>query len=277
MRLRTCYFTWAFIALGAISQVDSTALLRQASAPADKPKPATALTAGDAAQAFADKAAARLRLLKGAAEQVLATPEVREDPVFSNALNKVSAQLQESSTILKKWGSDYAHNADATEMAVTLAEHGAAYEVQSLKKQLRAAIEADQQEQLDEPKKLEELSKKVASLRSKLDHLVVEEAHQKRQKAGTALLSDVWPRPPRNATKAEIGLFMHGTKMKVNAQQEDEEDEEHLQKIESRLASLETQLKEVRTAVADSHAATEEAHQESQDLKASTVKPIAKK
>jgi len=257
--------SWALAGLGAILQVGSAALLRQA------PEPTKALSAGDAALAFADKASTRLRLLSGAAQQVLATPGIEEEPLFSKSLYNVSTQLQESAKILQKWGADYARNADANEMAVTLAEQGAAYEVQDLKKQLRAAIEADQQATLAQPKKLEELSKKVSSLRSKLDHLIVEEAQQKQagqkpQKAGTALLSNVWPPPPRNATKAELGLFMHGTKITATADQQEEEDTQHLAMLESHLGSLETQLKAARTSLADSHAATMEAHRETQEV-----------
>lgn len=223
-----------------------------------------AANAGDAAKTFASKAAARLRLLSGAAQQVLATPGVEKEPVFSKSLHKVSSQLQESANILQKWGADYARNADANDMAVTLAEQGAAFEVRDLKRQLRAAIEADQENQIEQPKRLADVSQKVANLRSELDHLVIEEAKETKQKAGTALISDVWPRPPKNATKAEIGLFMHRRKLLVHSGQQDEEDKTHLEELESKLGSLETQLAEARNSVVESHAAVEEAHAETQ-------------
>jgi hypothetical protein len=230
--------------------------------------PTIAASDGDAARAFADKASERLRLLSGAAQQVLATPGVEQEPLFSKSLHKVSAQLQESATILQKWGEDYAHNADANEMAVSMAEHGAAYEVQDLKRQLRLAIEADQEAQLDQPRRLAEVSAKVANLRSQLDHLAREEdkAHQQSQKAAqkASLLSDVWPRPPKNAKKAELGLFMHGRKMTVTHEQQDEEERSHLAELESRLGSLEDKLQETRMALSDSHEDTLEAHEETQ-------------
>jgi len=194
------------------------------------------------------------------------TPSVQQEPLFRKSLHKVSAQLQESAQILQKWGADYARNADANEMAVTLAEQGEAYEAQGLKRQLRAAIEADQEAQLEQPKRLAELSKKVAGLKNQLTHLVAEEAHQKKQKEGTVLLSNVWPRPPKNATKVEIGLFMHNSKMKVNAGLREKEDQEHLVRLETRLNTLEEQLQEAHAAVEASHAETEDAHREAQEL-----------
>lgn len=257
MQLRLHGFTWALAALGGLlCQATSAAQLRQASEPA--------VGTGDAAKAFAGKASARLRLLGDAARQVLATPGVKEEPLFGSTLHKVNAQLQESATILEKWGADYARHADANEMAVTLAEQGAAYEVQDLKKQLRAAIEADQEAQLAQPQRLADLTKKVEGLRSKLNTLAKEEAHQKSQKQGTALISDVWPRPPKNATKAEIGLFMHGRKVKVNKRDKDQEDAENLVKLESRLGSLETQLQDAQTSVASTHDDNVIAHRQTQ-------------
>jgi len=240
------------------------AQLRQASAASSEP--AHTVGAGDAAKAFATKAAARLRLLSNAANQVLVTPSVQQEPLFSKSLHKVSAQLQESATILQKWGADYARNADANEMAVTLAEQGEAYEAQDLKRQLRAAIEADQEAQLEQPKRLAELSKKVAGLKNQLTHLVAEEAHQKKQKEGVVLLSNVWPRPPKNATKVEVGLFMHNSKMKVNAGLREKEDQEHLVRLETRLNTLEGQLQEAHASVESTHAETQDAHREAQEL-----------
>merc|ERR1719498_810511 len=243
MRLRLFGLSWF---LATLLQV-SASLLRQS-----EPD----VGAGDAAKAFAAKASSRLRLLGAATRQVLSTPGVEEEPLFSKTLHKVSAQLQESATILQKWGADYARNADANEMAATLAEQGAAYEVQSLKQQLRAAVEEDQEAQLEQPQKLADLNQKVANLRSQLDKLIKEEAHQKKHKAGTALISNVWPRPPKNATKAEIGLFMHNVKMRVNAKDKEQEDQEHLFKLEARLGSLEKQLKAAQRSVESAHADT---------------------
>lgn len=232
--------------------------------------------AGDDAKAFANKASSRLRLLSDAAKQVMVTPSVEQDPAFSKALHKVSSQLQESATILQKWGADYAHNADANEMAVTLAEQGEVYEIQDLKKQLRAAIEADQEAQLEQPKKLAALSEKVKGLRSKLTHLVAEEAHQKPKKSGTMLISkNLWPRPPKNATKAEIGLFMHNTKMRVGKVQREEEDQEHLVRIETRLNRLEAQLKAASATVETAHANTLEARREGKELKGTEDHPYS--
>lgn len=223
-------------------------------------------SAGDAAKAFADSAGARLRLLSQAARQVLAAPGVQEEPLFGKTLHKVSAQLQESAQILEKWGGDYAHSADANEMAVALAEQGAAFEVQDLKRQLRAAIEADQEAELEQPKKLAELTKKVASLRSQLDHVVSEEVGKETpSKSGTMLISNVWPRPARNATKAELGLFMHRRKVKVTAKDQNQEDRERLVKLESRLGSLESQLKEAHSSIASSHANAVDAHLETME------------
>lgn len=246
-----------------VLQVISVTQFRHTSAAGAEPAHATG--AGDAAQAFAKKASSRLRLLSSAAQQVLATPSVEKEPTFSKSLRKVSAQLQESAAILQKWGADYARNADAHEMAVTLAEQGEAYEVADLKRQLRAAIEADQEAQLEQPKRLAELSKKVSGLRSQLKHLKEEEAHFKRKpEQKVALISNVWPRPPKNATKAEIGLFMHGSKIKVGKTQREEEDQEHLVRIESRLNKLEEQLQEAHATVLASHADTVEAYREAQ-------------
>merc|ERR1719498_667284 len=261
MRLRLFGLSWF---LATLLQV-SASLLRQS-----EPD----VGAGDAAKAFAAKASSRLRLLGAATRQVLSTPGVEEEPLFSKTLHKVSAQLQESATILQKWGVDYARNADANEMAASLAEQGAAYEVQSLKKQLRAAIEEDQEAQLEQPRKLDELTQKVASLRSQLNKLVKEEARQQPQKVGTALISNVWPRPPKNATKAEIGLFMNGAKMRVNKKMEDQENKDHLKKLEARLGSLEKDLKAAHDMVAASHAETEYAHNESEDVNAPAPKAL---
>merc|ERR1719498_196399 len=256
MRLRLFGLSWF---LATLLQV-SASLLRQS-----EPD----VGAGDAAKAFAAKASSRLRLLGAATRQVLSTPGVEEEPLFSKSLHKVSAQLQESAAILQKWGADYSRNADAQEMAVSLAEKSEALEVQELKRQLRAAIEADQEAQLEQPKRLAELSKKVAGLRSQLKHLKDKEAHLKAKpkpkKLGTALISNVWPRPPKNATKAEMGLFMHGSKVKVGKAQREEEDQEHLIRIETRLNKLEEQLQEAHATVMASHADTVEAYREAQE------------
>lgn len=272
MQLRLRSFIWAVVAVSNLSEVISVTQLRQS--PAAGSEPAHAAGAGDAAKAFAKKASRRLQLLSQAAQQVLVTPSVQQEPTFRKSLHKVSAQLQESATILQKWGADYARNADAHEMAVTLAEQGEAYEAQDLKKQLRAAIEADQEARLEQPKRLAELAKKVAGLRTQLNHMVAEEAPKKgskapiskaSKKAGTALISNVWPKPPKNASKAEIGLFMHDAKMKVGKSQREEEDQSHLVKLETRLNSLEAQLQEAHAAVAASHVETLEAHREAQE------------
>lgn len=252
MRHRPCSLTWALAAVGAVLQAGSAANLRQN-------EPASP---GDAAKAFAKKASSRLHLLGAAASQVLATPGVEQELGFSKTLHKVQSQLQESAAIMEKWGNDYAHKADAGEMAATLASKGAAYEVHSLKKQLMTAVEADQEDRLEQPKRLAELTKKVAILRAQVEKLKREEAHKKKQQAATALISNVWPRPPLNATKAEVGFFMHNRKSRVNARDQDEEDQEHLMKLENRLGSLETQLQEAQDAVAKAHDDSEEAHRE---------------
>jgi len=246
-----------FAALCALFHVAFASQLRQ-HAPA-----ANEESDGDTARAFADKASARLRLLSSAAAQVLATPGVEEEPLFGKTLHKVASQLQESATIMQKWGADYARNANANEMAMSLAEQDAAYQVQDLKRQLRAAIEADQEAQLEQPKRLADLTKKVTKLRSQLKHLRAE-AHQKAQIAATALISGLWPRPPKNATKAEIGLLMSRKKMKVTSSQVDEENQDHLDQLESRLGSLEKQLQAARSSVASSHWDTVEAQKETE-------------
>jgi hypothetical protein len=216
---------------------------------------------GDDARAFADKSSSTLELLSKAADQVLLAPGVAQETRFGNLLKKASSQLRESGKILQKWGVDYKHNEDANEMALTLAQQGAEYEVQDLKRQLRAAIEADQERRMDEPSRLAALSEKVAGLRSRLSSL---RANQKPQVASTALLSEAWPRPPENATKAEIGLFMHSAKMRSTKREQDDEDEEHLAKLESRLDSLDNQLQAVRSSVVATHANTLDAKHESE-------------
>lgn len=257
-------FILAVASFSNFFQVSSVVHLRQTAGASSEPT--RTVGAGDAAKAFANKVSTRLRLLSDAAHQVVVTPSVQQEPLFRKTLHKVSAQLQESAAILQKWGADYARNADANEMAVTLAEQGEAYEAQDLKKQLRAAIEADQEAQLEQPKRLAELSKKVAGLKTKLTHLKAEEAHQKLRKEGTMLISNVWPRPAKNATKAEIGLFMHKARVRVNAGSREKEDQEHLVKLETRLNTLEGQLQEAKSSTAASHAETQDAHREAQEL-----------
>jgi len=264
MRLIPRGLIWAVASFSNVFQVISAGHLRQTVG--NSSEPTHTVGAGDAAKVFANKASARLRLLSDAANQVLVTSSVQQEPLFRKSLHKVSAQLQESAAILQKWGADYARNADANEMAMTLAEQGEAYEAQDLKRQLRAAIEADQEAQLEQPKRLGGLSKKVAGLKNKLAHLKAEEAHQKSRKEGTVLISNVWPRPPKNASKAEIGLFMHKARIRVNAGLREQEDQEHLVKLETRLNSLEAQLQEARAFVAASHAETQDAHREAQEL-----------
>lgn len=257
-------FIFAVACFSSVFQVVSVVHLRQ-SAGASSEATRT-VGAGEAAKAFANKASARLRLLSDAAHQVVVTPSVQQEPLFRKTLHKVSSQLQESAAILQKWGADYARNADANEMAVTLAEKDEAYEAQDLKRQLRAAIEADQDAQLEQPKRLADLSRKVAGLKNKLIHLKAEEAHQKKRREGTVLISNVWPRPPKNATKAEIGLFMNKARVRVNAGLQKQEDQEHLVKLETRLNSLEVQLQEAHASTLASHADTEDAHREAQQL-----------
>jgi len=69
MRLTPRSFIWAVAAFSSLFQAISVAQLRQASAASSVP--AHTVGAGDAAKAFATKAAARLRLLSNAANQVL--------------------------------------------------------------------------------------------------------------------------------------------------------------------------------------------------------------
>jgi chromosome segregation ATPase len=254
MRLRP-HFVQVLVAFSGFFQAAFASSLRQRADPSEE-------SSGDAAKAFAHKTSARLRLLSDATRQVLAAPGVEQDPLFSRTLHKVSSQLQESSTLLERWGNDYARDADVHEMAATLADKDAAYEVQELRRQLRAAIEADQEAQLEQPKRLADLSQKVEKMRSQLKQLAAKnQAHRKPR--GTALISNVWPRPPKSAKKeAELGLFMHGTKQLVNATDQDQENEEHFAKLESRLSSLEQQLKDAQASVETSHAATVEAHEE---------------
>lgn len=248
MRLIPQAFIFAVACFSSVFQVVSVVHLRQ-SAGASSEATRT-VGAGEAAKAFANKASARLRLLSDAAHQVVVTPSVQQEPLFRKTLHKVSSQLQESAAILQKWGADYARNADANEMAVTLAEKDEAYE----------------DAQLEQPKRLADLSRKVAGLKNKLIHLKAEEAHQKKRREGTVLISNVWPRPPKNATKAAIGLFMNKARVRVNAGLQEQEDQEHLVKLETRLNSLEVQLQEAHASTLASHADTEDAHQEAQQL-----------
>jgi len=246
----------AIAALGVFIQVASFTHLRKSVAKAQDN--------GDDARAFADKSSSTLELLSKAAEQVLIAPGVAQDPHFSKLLKKASSQLRESGKILTKWGIDYKRNEDANEMALTLAQQEAEYEVQDLKRQLRAAIEADQERRLDEPTRLASLANKVASLRSRLGHLRSEQAKRRPRVASTALLSDAWPRPPENAAKVEIGLFMHDVKMRTAKHAQDEEEEEHLAKLEARLDSLDNQLQAARSSVVATHADTLEAKHETE-------------
>lgn len=256
MRLR---LLGALATFGAFLQAALATQLRHTQPSAD---------ASDAAKAFAATESKRLSLLSSATQQVLAAPGVEQDPLFHKTLHKVSAQLQESASILAKWGTDYARNSDANEMAVGFAEQGAAYQVADLKRQLRKAIEDDQEAQLEQPKKLAALAKKITGLRSQLNQLIVEEARQKVPPASqsprpaTALISDAWPRPPKNASKAEMGLFMHGSKMRVSAEQQDEEERDHLAQLESRFTSLEKQVKDAEVTVAAAHSRTAQAREE---------------
>lgn len=264
MQLRHRRLTRALATLGAFFHISSAAQLRQASPTAGD----HAASASDAAKAFAEKTSSRLRLLGAATQQVLVTPGVEEKPLFNRTLHKVSAQLQESASILEKWGAHYAQNADASDMAASLAERGAAFEVQDLKQQLRDAIEADQQAKLEEPRKLEELKKRVQSMRSQVEFLLAEKAHQKpgSQKSGAALIADVWPHPPRNASRQELGLFMHGTKIQVNERDASREEEDHLIKLEARLSTLEDQLKVAEETVSKAHSENVDAHRETKEL-----------
>jgi len=190
-------------------------------------EPVHAAGAGEEAKVFANKASARLRLLSAAAKQVLVTPGLDEEPSFGKSLRKVSSQLQESAAILKKWGADYAKNAKAHQAAVELAERGESLEVQALKQKLKETVDADEKAQEEQPQRLEWITRKVEGLRSDLNHLVSASAPKKPRKAGTALLSNVWPRPPKDAPKAEVGFLMKGTRMKVTAKQQQKETGTH--------------------------------------------------
>jgi len=233
------------------------------------------------ATAFVNKTSARLKLLSSAAQQILMAPAVDQEPRFHSTLQKVSKQLQESAGILEQWGADYAKNAEAGEMALQLAEQGAQYEVRDLKAKLRAAIEADQEEQLDEPRRFAELTARVSKLRSQVSRLRGRGAQQKRshpkpQGVGASFLSEAWPKPPSNATQAQVGLFMRGVSQRVSAADQNQENEQNLDKLESHLASLEGQLEDAREQVAAKHAESEAAHQlvhEEKQAAASVVRP----
>jgi len=247
---------------GCVQAIAAFNILLQVGAGSPLRHPSSASDSSVDARAFSEQSSARLRLLSSAARQVLQAPGVEEDPRFSHPLHKVASQLQQSATIMQNWGVEYQRNLDANDMAASMAEQGAAYEVADLKRQLRDTIEADQEAQLEQPKRLADLAKKVLSLRSKLNHLKAEEAEENPANQKTALLSGLWPRPPKGAKKADMGLLMHGTTMKVTKKEEEEEKEEHYAKLEARLDSLEKELQDARDFVAKSHAEAVEAHQE---------------
>ena len=120
------------------------------------------------AKDFAALTASEFAMLREAAAQIGQTPGIKQDKRTSEALQRVEQHLNQSALVLIRWADAYQHTVDGREMGLELEQSQDAYQESQLKKELRNAIEESQMQQLDQERRIANLTQTIDSLKTAL-------------------------------------------------------------------------------------------------------------
>jgi len=172
---QTTVRTWARSEIPDRARNEARAMGQSETAPKTLP-PQSASSVGEDSMAFSAAVAGRLRLLEGAARQVLNVPalarqEQRPAKNYRAVLARVAKQLDRAAGFLRSWAHVHAQEAEARRIATSLADKDGAVEVSELRQELGRAIDDSQDVKLETARRIRELSDHVEFLRSALKQL----------------------------------------------------------------------------------------------------------